>query len=297
MNSKIINIIFFAFFLLLGQLGGLQAQSETSFAREGNDAFSNEKYGEAEILFKKSLRANPTSDLDQAIFNLGNSLYAQERYEEAADQFSQATAQIKNPIERANAFYNCGNAYLSGSKLEESIASYKEALKLNPSDYAAKYNLAYAQSLLKNQEDSNCNNPNEDPEKQDEENQEEKENQEQQDQEQQEQKDQEQQEQESQEEEKDQEEQENQEQQEQDGESEEKEEEQPEPGEEENEEQKEQDPSTAPEPKDEMKKGVKMTREEMMRLLEATKNEEQKVQEKLFKQQGKSKNIKSDKDW
>ena len=61
---------------------------------------------------------------------------------------------------KSGIYHNLGNAYLSqqqkmpGEQKKEMVTkgidSYKKALRLNPNDPATRYNLAYAQRLLKN---------------------------------------------------------------------------------------------------------------------------------------------------
>jgi len=52
---------------------------------------------------------------------------------------------------KSASFYNLGNSLLQEKKIEESIEAYKNSLKLNPGSKEAKYNLAYAQDLLQQQ--------------------------------------------------------------------------------------------------------------------------------------------------
>ncbi len=54
---------------------------------------------------------------------------------------------------RSASMYNLGNSLLMANKLQESIDAYKNSLKLNPDNMEAKYNLAYAQDLLKKQQE------------------------------------------------------------------------------------------------------------------------------------------------
>ena len=49
--------------------------------------------------------------------------------------------------------YNLGNSLLKANKLKESIDAYKNSLKLRPDNREAKYNLSYAQDLLKLQQE------------------------------------------------------------------------------------------------------------------------------------------------
>ena len=68
-----------------------------------------------------------------------------------------------------------GNSLLKANKLPESIEAYKNSLKLDPDRKEAKYNLSYAQDLLKKQkeqqkqqqQDKNKEDQNKDKNKQD----------------------------------------------------------------------------------------------------------------------------------
>jgi Ca-activated chloride channel family protein len=126
------------------------AQSERSLIREGNSKYERQSYTDAEINYRKAIEKN--RDIPQGSYNLGDALYKQERYNEAVEQFSGALAQAKDPATKAKAYHNLGNALLQAKKLPESIEAYKEALKLNPKDFDTKYNLAYAQALIQQQQ-------------------------------------------------------------------------------------------------------------------------------------------------
>lgn len=54
---------------------------------------------------------------------------------------------------KSAALYNLGNSLLKADKIQESIEAYKGSLKLNPDMPEAKYNLAYAQDLLRKQQE------------------------------------------------------------------------------------------------------------------------------------------------
>ncbi len=53
---------------------------------------------------------------------------------------------------KSASLYNLGNSLLMADKLQESIEAYKNSLRLKPDNPEAKYNLAYAQDLLKEQQ-------------------------------------------------------------------------------------------------------------------------------------------------
>ena len=89
----------------------------------------------------------------EANFNLGNALYRQEKYSDALDYFDCAGALSGNDKQKkAAALHNIGNSLLSENKIQGSIEAYKNALRNTPKDNDIRYNMAYAQSLLKKQQ-------------------------------------------------------------------------------------------------------------------------------------------------
>ena len=145
------NSIFLFFCIACCGLVKSYAQSERKLVREGNKLYKEKKYSDAEVNYKKSLNVN--KDSPTAHFNLGDAYYKQGKFEEAAQQFQPITSDknIGNS-EKARSFHNLGNALLQSKKYEESIDAYKNALKLNSKDNDTRYNLAYAQSMLQQQE-------------------------------------------------------------------------------------------------------------------------------------------------
>jgi len=135
---------------LLVAVNTVFAQSERKFIREGNTSFENKKYSDAEVAYKKSLGKNQESY--EGNFNLGDAYYKQGKYDEAAKQFDMLKLQKKDKNSNAAALHNLGNTLLQSQKYPESIEAYKEALKLNPKDEDTRYNLAYAQAMLKQQQ-------------------------------------------------------------------------------------------------------------------------------------------------
>lgn len=126
------------------------AQEENAPIRTGNKHYKAQKYTEAEIEYRKGLLKNNQSF--EANYNLGNALFRQQKYQEALQQYQIAVPMAKDSKQKlASAFHNTGNALLMDKKIAESIEAYKQALKLNPSDNDTRYNLAFAQYLLKNQ--------------------------------------------------------------------------------------------------------------------------------------------------
>lgn len=140
----------------------LQAQEERGLTRAGNKSFDKGNYADAEANYKKALEKK--NNFPEAIFNLGDAIYKQNRNEDAAKQFLLASKTLTDPKQKAQAFHNLGNAYLQDKKYEEAVNAYKQGLKLNPNDRDSKYNLAYANAKLKekNQNQNNKNDQNKD---------------------------------------------------------------------------------------------------------------------------------------
>ena len=128
----------------------VHAQTFEDWMKEGNKNYLKKKYEDAEISFRKSAEANPGNP--EIIYNLGDALYKQEKFDEAATEFSKIPPMTDDPNLRAKAFHNLGNCMLQQKKYEQSIEAFKNALKENPADKDTKYNLAYAQSMLQQQQ-------------------------------------------------------------------------------------------------------------------------------------------------
>ena len=129
----------------------LNGQGEKKFIRQGNREYEKSKFSESEISYRRALDKNKT--FTDAVFNTGDALYKQNKYEEAGKQFNENSSMNDDKDKKSSAMYNLGNSLLMGSKLQESIEAYKNSLKLKPQNMEAKYNLAYAQDLLKKQEE------------------------------------------------------------------------------------------------------------------------------------------------
>lgn len=126
------------------------AQPANTIIQQGNELYNQKDYSGAQQQYEKALTEDPYSDAGN--YNLGNSYYQQQEFEKAAAQFEHATQTATDPETRANAYHNLGNTYLQQKKYEESINAYKQSLRDKPADNDTKYNLAYAQQMLKKQQ-------------------------------------------------------------------------------------------------------------------------------------------------
>jgi len=140
--------------LSIGLVISLNALAQEDYVLIGNQHYKNEQYEQAEINFRKALEVDPQNSTAQ--YNLANALYKQGKYEEAARINGSLAKATQNKELKASAYYNQGVANSKNNKLEASIESYKNALKLNPSDQQARENLQKAllqQKKQKQQQD------------------------------------------------------------------------------------------------------------------------------------------------
>lgn len=144
-------------FICIGLLALLvlpvSAQEERSLTRDGNKLFAKGKYADAEAAYKKALEKQ--ANFPEAVFNLGDAIYKQKRYDDAIAQFEQAAKTFKDPKQKAQAWHNLGNCQLEKEEYEKAVDAYKQALKLNPQDRDTRYNLAYANAKLRKQQQEN----------------------------------------------------------------------------------------------------------------------------------------------
>jgi Ca-activated chloride channel homolog len=137
--------------LMLFLTGFTWAQADKKFIRQGNREYEKNKFPQSEIYYRKAIDKNKQSA--DALFNSGDALYKQKKYEDAGKQFIETHKMNENKHKKSASLYNLGNSMLMANKLPESIEAYKNSLKLKPDNQEAKYNLAYAQDLLKKQQE------------------------------------------------------------------------------------------------------------------------------------------------
>jgi tetratricopeptide (TPR) repeat protein len=83
---------------------------------------------------------------------LGDALYKQNNFAESTSAYQALTESKIGNADKAKVFHNLGNSLFENKKYEESIDAYKQSLLLNSKDDDTRYNLAYALSKLKQQQ-------------------------------------------------------------------------------------------------------------------------------------------------
>ncbi len=122
----------------------------------GLDAYQKGDYDEAKRLFDADREAHP--DSPEHAYNAGTSAYQKGSFAEAVDLFGRAL-QSENPAFRSRASYNIGNSLVKLATanrrsadrpaLENAIAQYDEALKLDPDLSQARENAEKVREFLK----------------------------------------------------------------------------------------------------------------------------------------------------
>jgi len=151
------------------------SQLEKIDTQKGNDDYRSGRYEKAIQDYTKALEKDP--EYMEALFNTGNALQemsrrlseqaqnvqseeekkklmegAKKASQKAASQFASVAKMAKTKEEINKAQYNLGNSRLMSGEIDASIEAYKEALRKVPTDDDARYNLAYAQHLKKQQQ-------------------------------------------------------------------------------------------------------------------------------------------------
>ena len=127
------------------------AQTVRSHISDGNALYKDQKFADAEAEYRKSLEKD--NQVMQGYFDLGDALYKQQRYDEAVQNYQNALTKTNAPKVQAQLHHNIGNVHLEQKNYQESIDEYKRSLKFSPDDVETKYNLAYAEKMLKQQQD------------------------------------------------------------------------------------------------------------------------------------------------
>ena len=163
---KIIEYIILAFALLLASISAA-AQADRREVRSGNRQFRKENFTRAEIDYRKALVKDSSSFA--ASYDLANSLYRQNNFEEAGKTLEKVKDIAPMSPNSSDYYYNLGNVACQKKDWQAAVDAYKQSLLRNPADMDAKENYIYAKLMLKNQgggKDKNNQNQDQDQQNQ-----------------------------------------------------------------------------------------------------------------------------------
>lgn len=177
--KKLIYILTFVLFGSLFMAQSAYAEStrkERRLVAEGNKRYAERKFVEAVSLYEEAIKENAGSA--SARYNLGLAQIRQVAnpqdttaktrriLDRARQNLSAVASQAKEkPGLASKANYNLGNLEFNQKQFEKAIQYYKQSLRINPADEAARKNLRIAQKQLEQQNKDKNQNKNQDKNK------------------------------------------------------------------------------------------------------------------------------------
>lgn len=138
---------------------------------KANNDLKKSKFSKAKENYIKELAKNPKDS--RLNYHLGVCMYKENNFDQAQNFFNQSIS--NNPKEnflKQKSFYNLGNTLFKKQEYKNAIFNYEQALKIDPEDKKAEFNLKLAKKLLEeenkdkeNNEDKDQNNENKDQDK------------------------------------------------------------------------------------------------------------------------------------
>ena len=153
--EKIYKIFIIDFLVILG-LATLYQSSIFAFSqKKAYDYFSNGNYQDALEQFDKKYKKDP-KDLEN-LYNKGVAEYKLKKYDDSTKSFASVASSSKDKNLKVQSLFNLGNAEAQLSNFDGAIASYEEALKLDPQNEKVKANLEYVKNLKEQKQNQNQN--------------------------------------------------------------------------------------------------------------------------------------------
>ena len=137
------------------------ARKARSATREGNTFYHDSLWHDAEMKYRRAQEQMPTDSISQ--YNLANALLQQQEQEKAQDAMSFYGKVIESSERGGNhrlaslASFNAGDICMASQQYDQAINFFKRALRNNPLDDEARYNLLLAKKLLQQQQNEDQN--------------------------------------------------------------------------------------------------------------------------------------------
>jgi Ca-activated chloride channel family protein len=135
------------------------ADSPEGRNRKGNALYRKGEFDQALTEYRSAQVLAP--ELFELSFNAGDALFRKGDLAGAVREFAKASG-APDPLFSSSAYYNAGNALFQAGDAKAAIEAYKAALKRNPADPDAKYNLELALRLLEEQQNQDQKGENKD---------------------------------------------------------------------------------------------------------------------------------------
>lgn len=146
-NKQLVSIAF----ILVPFLA--QAQHPNKVFREGVSAYKNGDYTKAVEIFKQTQKHKDLATASK--YNMAAAYYKAGKADSAINMVQSVAVSNDVPELQAKAWYNLGNAFLNQENYAKAVDSYANALKIDPNDENARYNLTYALKKLQQKQQQN----------------------------------------------------------------------------------------------------------------------------------------------
>ena len=141
--------------LFAASFADASAQVDKREVRKGNRRFKDGEYTEAQMEYMKAVAKDTLSIA--ANYNLANTLFRQEDYDNAAKALERVEATAIASPDGASVYYNQGAVAIAQQNWQKAVDAFAKSLLLNPDDLDAKENYIYAKKMLQNQQQNQQN--------------------------------------------------------------------------------------------------------------------------------------------
>lgn len=135
---RLTTLLLLAFGLTLMAFGIWAELRYDDLVRNGNLSVALNRFDT--IDYERAKRF-PMASSDLLAYNLGVLAYKAGNFERAADSFREAIDLSRDAQLKGKAYYNLGNIFAIINQPKVAANMYREALRINPTDWDAKYNL------------------------------------------------------------------------------------------------------------------------------------------------------------
>ena len=144
--------------VLIGTFGHIVfAQQWVDSIKAAREAYQKKDFSSAERIYRTHYKkAKAKGGVDE---ELAQTKYRQRNFKGAIEYYQKKLKTVKKSIEKGRIKHNLGNAYFEAGDYPRAIESYKDALRLNPSNEKTRYNLSEAIRRQQNKQQKAPNPP------------------------------------------------------------------------------------------------------------------------------------------
>lgn len=124
-------------------------QKAKDFVYEANSLLEKEDFVAAEMAYRKAISKQENNVA--GTYNLAHTYYKKGSFDEALFRSQEAAKNASTKVERHKAFHNIGNILMQNKKCKEAAEAFKQALRNNPADEETRYNFALAKECAEEQ--------------------------------------------------------------------------------------------------------------------------------------------------